>query len=547
LKVLIIGGYGTFGFGMAERLSDEAELELVLAGRSLEKAKIACAKLSGEATFTPLKLDRNAMVLDFQPDLIVDASGPFQAYSGSPVVEYCLKHGITYADISDDGAFVAAVMDQSEAAKNAGVALISGLSTCPVLSAIGLREIEKLIGPATNVTIGIAPSPKAELGRNVVAAVANYAGQDKVSILRDGQIMKGKGLTEVRHETICVPGAIPLPRLPFALADAPDAIVLSQDFGDLQNIWTGAGTRPIWLHRLLVALSRGVARGIVPKLTTFADIFHLARGWFRFGAHRGGMVVRASNAKGEVSWHLVAEGDHGPRIPALPVVALIRQMMNNDAGPMTGAYAGHQIIGLTDLSPEFEKLDIAYGLQFDGQSLPVYEQVLGAAHSGLHPAIIDMHDTGEGRVFSGECRVTRGKNPLSHIVAMVVGFPKSGQNVPVSVTVIPTKGGEKWTRNFDGKTFSSHHSLGRKRWARHVTERFGPMAIHMAILEEDGNLRIETQGWSIFGLPLPRFLRPGGDVFETQDPQGRFVFHVDLKAPLFGRLCKYEGWLTPDA
>jgi len=67
----------------------------------------------------------------------------------------------------------------------------------------------------------------------------------------------------------------------------------------------------------------------------------------------------------------------------------------------------------------------------------------------------------------------------------------------------------------------------------------------MAILEEDGNLRIQTGGWSIFGLTLPKFLKPGGDVYETQDEHGRFIFHVDLEAPLLGRLCKYHGWLEP--
>jgi hypothetical protein len=69
----------------------------------------------------------------------------------------------------------------------------------------------------------------------------------------------------------------------------------------------------------------------------------------------------------------------------------------------------------------------------------------------------------------------------------------------------------------------------------------------MAILEEAGRLRIKTHGWSIFGLPLPHVLCPGGDVYETQDAHGRFHFHVDLRAPGFGRLCKYEGWLEDAA
>ena len=99
MKVLIIGGYGTFGYGMAERLSDEAGLELILAGRNFEKAKAACETLSGAAKFTPLKLDRNALALNFKPDLIVDASGPFQSYDGAPVLDFCKAHKLSLIHI----------------------------------------------------------------------------------------------------------------------------------------------------------------------------------------------------------------------------------------------------------------------------------------------------------------------------------------------------------------------------------------------------------------------------------------------------------------
>lgn len=540
MKVLIIGGYGTFGYSIAERLSDESGLELILAGRNFEKAKAACESLSGDALYTPLKLDRTALSLDFKPDLIVDASGPFQAYDGAPVVEYCLSNTIHYADIADDGEFVSAV----SARKNEDITLISGLSTCPVLSAIGLREIEKHIGPAETVTIGIAPSPKADLGRNVVAAVANYAGKDRVPLRREGRTIRTAGLTEIRRETIAAPGTLPLPSLPFAVADAPDALTLPQSFPALTDIWTGAGTRPVWLHMTLVNLSRLIARSRKMSLAKYADLFHWARSLFKFGSHRGGMFVRASNKNGEASWHLIAERDDGPLIPALPVVALIRKRLRGDT-IKPGAYSGDQIIGLADLAPEFENLAIKYGLHFDGAATSVYEKVMGEAYERVHPAISELHRTGEGRVFKGQCDVTRGRNPLSHIVAAVVGFPKNGKAVPVSVTVTPDSTGETWVRNFNGKKFQSHHSLGTARWSRHITERFGPIAIYMAILEEDGNLRIHTRSWSFFGLPLPKILRPGGDVFETQDNQGRFVFHVDLIAPIFGRLCKYEGWLAP--
>jgi len=543
MKVLIIGGYGTFGMRMARRLSGEQGLEIVLAGRSLAKAKAACALLSGAAIFTPLRLDRNVMDLDFKPDLIVDASGPFQAYGRQTVVEYCLEHRIDYADISDDGAFVAAISTREMDAEKAGISLISGLSTCPVLSAIGLREIEARIGPATDVTIGVAPSPKAELGRNVVGAVASYAGRKTVPVFRDGKTMTVAGLTETRRETVCVPGDVPLPRLPFSVADAPDAQSLPQNFLGLQNIWTGAGTRPVWLHKILVGMSHLVNWKFCPPLTPFAGLFHRVRGLFPFGEHRGGLFVRASNAANSASWHIVAEGDDGPNIPALPVVALIRKRLRCEKVP-AGAYSGDEIIQLSDLQPEFDMLAIRHGLQYDGANLPIYQKVMGDSYARLHASIQDLHRTGEGRVFQGRCEITRGKNPLSHIVAALFRFPKAGHDIRVDLTITPDAKGEFWERRFDGKRMASHHAMGRGRWARHVTERFGPFAIHMAILEEGGNLRIETRGWSAFGMPLPKFLRPGGDVYETER-DGRFIFHVDLRAPIFGRLCKYEGWLEP--
>jgi hypothetical protein len=294
----------------------------------------------------------------------------------------------------------------------------------------------------------------------------------------------------------------------------------------------------------LVWLARCVSRGFVPNLSSLADLFHRSKALFRIGDHRGGMIVTASNASGAASWHLVAEGDHGPYIPSLPTVAFVRKLMRG-AGPKPGAYSGNDLIDIDDLEPEFAKLDIAYGLQYDGAALPVYEAVMGEAYAKLSLAIQDLHRTGESRAFAGYCVVTRGRNPLSHIVAAIVGFPKSGENVPVSITVTPDATGEMWVRDFGGQIFQSHHSHGKGRWSRHVTEKFGPMAIHMAILEDGGKLRIKTRGWSIFGMPLPKVLRPGGDVFETIDDQGRFVFHVDLTAPLFGRLCKYQGWLVP--
>ena len=544
VKILIIGGYGTFGRRIAGQLKGETGLEITIAGRSFEKATELCNHLNGGlAHYLPLKLDRNEIALTFKPDLIIDASGPFQIYKDQPVIDYALAHKIHYADLSDDGAFVSSVRARQDDAHQAGVMLVSGLSTCSVLSAIGLRLIEERIGPVQDVTIGIGPSPKADLGRNVVAAVANYAGQTRVSVLRNGKAELAAGLTEVRRETICVPGQLPLKQLPFALADAPDAHSLPTEFQALQNIWTGAGTQPVFLHRCLIGLARlrhSLGKG---SLAPFSDLFHRGKGFFRRGDHRGGMFVLGKNEKARASWHLIAEGDDGPYIPTLPAIALIRKL-SAGTSITPGAYSGEALIDLQDLKPEFARFKITYGLQYDSAGLATYVKVMGDSYDKLHASIQDLHRTGNGRHFKGHCDIERGRNPLAHMIAFVFGFPKSGSDIPVEIKITPDEKGELWERRFNGKPMTSHHSMGRGRWSRHVTERFGPISIHMAILNEKGNMRIQTRGWSFLGLPLPKMLCPGGDVYESED-NGRFKFYVDLQAPLIGRMCRYIGYFEP--
>jgi len=59
LKVLLLGGYGVFGGRLAELLSDIADLDIVISGRSLAKARAFCRAYQGPAKATPLALDRN--------------------------------------------------------------------------------------------------------------------------------------------------------------------------------------------------------------------------------------------------------------------------------------------------------------------------------------------------------------------------------------------------------------------------------------------------------------------------------------------------------
>src|SRR5579872_2530666 len=111
-KILILGGYGVFGGRLALLLAPDARLNLILAGRSREKALAFCATLPPGALRSGADFDRDgdveAQLKAIQPDLVVDASGPFQAYAGDvyKLVRASIAIGADYMDLADASGFV---------------------------------------------------------------------------------------------------------------------------------------------------------------------------------------------------------------------------------------------------------------------------------------------------------------------------------------------------------------------------------------------------------------------------------------------------------
>src|SRR5262249_21152240 len=157
-----------------------------------------------------------------KPDLVVDASGPFQDYGADRynVISACIAAGVDYLDFADGTDFVFGVARFDAQAQAAGVFVLSGVSSFPVLTAAVLRKMAKTMS-IVSVEGGIAPSPYAGIGLNVMRAVVGYAGAP-VKLHRGGKQTFGIGLAESMRFTIAVPGRLPLRNILFSLVDVPD-------------------------------------------------------------------------------------------------------------------------------------------------------------------------------------------------------------------------------------------------------------------------------------------------------------------------------------
>jgi hypothetical protein len=78
-----------------------------------------------------------------------------------------------------------------------------------------------------------------------------------------------------------------------------------------------------------------------------------------------------------------------------------------------------------------------------------------------------------------------------------------------------------------------------------MCERFGPCQFGIALVAEDDRLRWILRRWSLFGIPMPKWMMPNGDMHETV-VNGKFVFHVEIRIPLVGHVVTYQGWLQKD-
>ncbi len=548
MKLLILGGYGVFGGRLAELLSDCADLEILIAGRTKRKAIAFCQTYKGEAKVTPLGLDRAniaAALAQHKPNIVVDASGPFQDYGDAPylVPKACIAAKIDYLDFADAADFVFGISALDKEAKKASVTVLSGVSSFPVLTAAVLRKLGEDMS-ILDVKGGIAPSPYAGIGLNVMKAVVGYAG-GPVKLTRNGKAYEAKGLAESLRYTVAPPGYLPLKNLHFSLVDVPDLQVLPQAYPEIQNIWMGAGPVPEILHKTLNLLAKARATFRLPSWEPFAPLFFKVLNLMKFGEHRGGMFVEAKGIRDgqEItkSWHLLAEGNDGPYIPSMAIEGIIRKWLAGKR-PKTGARPATETLELEDYDALIKEREIYTGFRDDRRG-KIFQTILGDKFETLPPLVQALH-TELDTIWEGQARVKAARNPLGKLIGRIVGINVKAGEMPLTVSFKKVGKEEYWTRNFGGQSFSSKFSLGTGRNAHLAVERFGIVKVGLALVKEGERLLFIPRRCTVLGIALPKFLTPKGESYE-HEADGKFHFNVTIKLPIIGLIAAYQGWLEP--
>lgn len=557
MKILILGGYGVFGGRLAELLRELANIEIYICGRNLEQATDFCVRYKGPAKVSPLGVDRNDLsdvLFKIKPDVLVDASGPFQFYDQNKnadpytVIRDCIKAGVNYMDLADCADFVLGVPNFNVQAKAADVFILSGVSSYPVLTTAVLSDMAKHM-KVHSVVGGIVPSPHTHFGLNNIRAIISYAG-GPIKLQRDGEQQIAYGFTEHARFKIAPPGRAPLKDIHFSLMDVPDLQIIPKQIKSLQNIWMGVGPVSKFMHCLLKIMAHIRKKYSLRAFTSFSAVFQKILNIVNFGERRGGMFVKATGIKNarqvERTWHMIAEGEVASYIPSMAVEGIIRKILTGKK-PKTGARVATKELTLKDYNFLFKDKPIYNGFRdLLDSSAPLYRNLLNTAYEDMPLAVQKLHGSNEPRVWSGAAEIIRSKNPLANIVALFFSFPKASKATPVSVTFTPqVDGSEKWERNFGGKKLRSIQRLGNGKNEHLLMEKFGLVEFAMVLVLENDKLLITPKSWTFIGIPMPKYLLPNGSAFEA-DKNGYFVFDVEIKAPILGLIVAYNGLLKED-
>ncbi|WP_424831984.1 saccharopine dehydrogenase NADP-binding domain-containing protein [Ruegeria sp.] len=330
MKVVIIGGYGAFGSLTARLLARDGH-QIWLAGRHPDQGRALAQEINAQT----LKLDMRKTpeaLFEAEPNVVIDAAGPFQLYGDDPyrVPKLCVAHGCHYLDLSDGASFTNGIEALNTQAMDAGVFVLSGASSVPGLSSCVVKDLIDRLDEVDLIDIAILPGNRAPRGMSVIKSIVSGAGRPH-QMWREGAWQKAIGWTDRKLYEL-EPGMM---RAGYNV-NVPDLTLLPEMTG-ARSVEFRAGLELSvmnWALHLLAKL-RQYRQFEIPDMA-YSALYVLSKALYPFGGDRGGMQVSVSGRLGGHSatrrWTLIAEKGHGPFVPGIMCRAILREHDNIDAG-----------------------------------------------------------------------------------------------------------------------------------------------------------------------------------------------------------------------
>ncbi|WP_044871202.1 saccharopine dehydrogenase NADP-binding domain-containing protein [Pseudomonas sp. LFM046] len=360
-RVLILGGYGNFGKRIAENLGRaHPGLELVIAGRSLQRAKKLCTELAEHGApgtrFEAARLDIDspafpAELAALAPTIVIHTSGPFQGQDYR-VPRACIQAGAHCIDLADGRRYVCDIRGLDAQARAQGVLVVSGASSVPGLSSTVIDHFRNEFSALETIDFAIAPGNKAEVGEATLKGILSYTGHP-FPVLEEGRWRDRRGWMDARR----VDFGGPVGRRWLANIDIPDLELFPERYAGVRSVRFQAGLELPVLHHCMVAMAALAKIDLVADWSPWAAAMLKARQpLMAFGSDVGGMRIELSGTGPDqrpkrLVWTLYAERGIGPYIPTLSAIILAGKLLRGELAER-GAVPCLGLFSLADFDAE---------------------------------------------------------------------------------------------------------------------------------------------------------------------------------------------------
>ncbi|GEO10645.1 saccharopine dehydrogenase family protein [Segetibacter aerophilus] len=184
-QFLLYGANGYTGELIA-RFASEYNLQPILAGRRKEALKALGTRLNMPYKVFDLADTAALEAALKEVKVVVHCAGPFD-HTAKPMADACLKTGVHYLDINGDMDVYALLYSYNEAAKKAGVMIMSGAGFDVVPTDCTALFLKKLLPSATSLQLAFA-TPGGGLSHGTATTTVQKLG-DPGAVRKDGKLI----------------------------------------------------------------------------------------------------------------------------------------------------------------------------------------------------------------------------------------------------------------------------------------------------------------------------------------------------------------------
>jgi saccharopine dehydrogenase-like NADP-dependent oxidoreductase len=349
-RIVILGGYGTFGSLIADQLA-RPDAQLVIAGRDARKGQAFASSLA--AGFVRCDARSKASLRDVVSgtNLLINAAGPFQTKDYS-IPQTCIEHGCHYVDLGDGREYVAGIVQLHESAKAHHVFVCAGASTTPAITSAVVAELRPSLQPIRSIKVALTAGNRNPAGISTIASILTYVGRP-VRVWKDGQWceMTGWGAGEF------IDFPRPVGRRRVQLCDVPDLELFPQLF-EAESIIFKAGVELTLFNYVISLLAH--LRKLRPALhlpALAAPLVTLSKLFKGLGTFHGSFAVWVTDVAGQEKALALVASRNGPRVPSAPAVLVARKLLCGDI-PAYGAFPCVGFISLAEFADYLARFGI---------------------------------------------------------------------------------------------------------------------------------------------------------------------------------------------